>query len=64
MQEYSLSTRKNISVSSLPGGLEYYKACLKWHTSLDLTPEMIHQLGLESIERMKEKIKNVINNNK
>ena len=52
MQEYSLATRSNISVSSLPGGLHFYKVCLKWHTSVELSPEEIHEKGLQEVARI------------
>jgi uncharacterized protein (DUF885 family) len=58
--EYLPSTRANVSVSTLPDGPTYYKACLKWHTSVEWTPETIHNKGLEEVDRIEklmEKIK-------
>ena len=36
----------------LPGGDEYYKYCLKHHTTTNMTPDQIHALGLAEIERI------------
>ena len=46
------NTRKGLGVSFLTSGSDYYKACLKWHTSLDITPEEVHQKGLNEVDRI------------
>jgi len=40
-------------LASLPHGLESYRKMIRVHTSLDLTPEEIHQLGLEEIAKFR-----------
>lgn len=37
---------------ALPGGIDYYKLMIRHHTSLHLTPEEIHQIGLSELERI------------
>jgi uncharacterized protein (DUF885 family) len=37
---------------SLPGGAEWYQAALKLNTTLDLTAEQIHKIGLEQVEQI------------
>jgi uncharacterized protein (DUF885 family) len=39
-------------VSHVPGGPEAYRALIRVHTSLDLEPEAIHELGLREVERI------------
>lgn len=39
-------------VLNLPGGDEYYAATLRHHLSLDLTPEEVHQIGLQQVDRL------------
>ena len=53
------STRKGLGIGHLNNGTEYYKACLKWHTSLDITPEEVHQKGLDEVGRISKEIKTV-----
>ena len=36
----------------VPGGLEGYRGLIRAHTSLDLAPEALHQLGLDEIARI------------
>ncbi|KAG7175292.1 hypothetical protein Hamer_G001345 [Homarus americanus] len=42
-------TRPDIAVTSLPDGEARYSQIIKFHTSTDLTPEEIHQMGLDEI---------------
>ena len=39
------------SVSALPDGARYYAFCIKRETTTDLTPEQIHQIGLDEVKR-------------
>ena len=39
-------------LSHLPGGAEAYARLVRAHTTLDLTPEEIHRIGLEATERI------------
>jgi uncharacterized protein (DUF885 family) len=40
-------------VWKLPNGDEYYKSQVKFWTTTDLTPEQIHQIGLDEVARIK-----------
>ena len=53
-------TRKGYGVGSLRDGKEFYKACLKWHLSIDMSPEDIHQLGLQEVKRISKLMQKVI----
>ena len=59
MQEYMKKTRAGIGVSSLPDGDNYYRAALKWHLSLDMDPEEVHQKGLSEVARIKTAMEKV-----
>ena len=41
-----------VGAISLPGGADYYAAALKINTTLDLTPDEIHQTGLREVTRI------------
>ena len=51
--------RETNGASNLPGGADYYREALKWHTSEDMTPEKAHELGLEEVERITGEMKKV-----
>jgi uncharacterized protein (DUF885 family) len=36
-------------VWSLPDGEEYYRRCLVLHTSTNMTPDEIHQIGIDQV---------------
>ncbi|XP_059092478.1 uncharacterized protein LOC131887791 [Tigriopus californicus] len=57
---YSRSIRKSPSISSLPNGDEFYKACLQFHSSVkDLTPEYVHLLGVKLVRELLEGVSKV-----
>ena len=50
--EYIPACRDSIAASDLPDGREYYRQCIRHFTSLDLSPEEIHQVGLSQVARI------------
>lgn len=52
-------TRQGLGVVHLSNGSNYYKSCLKWHTSLNITPEAVHQKGLDEVHRIADEMKKV-----
>ena len=56
--EYASATRPEIGASSVSP--EYYKACLAFHTSTNLTAEQIHQKGLDEVERIEEEMREIV----
>jgi len=53
------SCRPREGVDSIRGGAEFYQRCLKWHTSLDLTPDEVHAIGLAEVARIQKEMKRV-----
>ncbi|HEX6410837.1 MAG TPA: DUF885 domain-containing protein [Sphingomicrobium sp.] len=51
--------RKVDSVSAQPGGKEYYSALVRLHTTTDLTPDQIHQIGLQEVARIRAEMEQV-----
>lgn len=47
-------------VWKLPRGDKYYEYCLHYHTTTNLSPEEIHQLGLKEVERIQDEIRNLL----
>src|SRR2546426_3948117 len=44
---------EHAGLSELPHGLDCYKRMIQVHTSLDMTPEEIHKLGLEEVAKFR-----------
>lgn len=61
MKEYKNLTRVGYGVDTLPDGKDYYRACVKWHLSFDQSPEEIHQIGLQEVERISRQMHKVGN---
>lgn len=58
--EYIPHTRKSLAASELPNGREYYRYLIHHFTTLDLTPEEIHEIGLREVERIQKEMEEVI----
>lgn len=50
--EYKSKCAKKVGASFLPNGPAYYAHQAKVHTTTDLTPEAIHQIGLGEVKRI------------
>src|SRR5688500_15175624 len=53
---YRARTVKNVGVGQYPGGPEYYGYLVRRHTSLPLTPQQIHQIGVDEITRLEREL--------
>jgi uncharacterized protein (DUF885 family) len=59
-QEYLPGSRESIASADLPNGREYYSHRIRYFTSLDLTPEQVHQTGLDEVRRIRAEMEAVI----
>lgn len=57
---YLAEPRATIGISDVPGGREYYRWLVRHHTTLDTTPEAVHQQGLAEVERIRGEMEAVI----
>lgn len=57
---YLPGTRTTVSASALPDGESFYKSQIREYTTLDLTPEAIHQIGLKEVSRIDADMKTTI----
>jgi uncharacterized protein (DUF885 family) len=58
--EYQAAPRESVGISEIPGGRDLYRALVRYHTTLDLTPEEIHQTGLEEVARIRSEMDEVV----
>ncbi len=50
---YRAGAPAGVGQSQYPGGAEYYQWLVKRSTTLDMTPEQIHELGLREVQRLR-----------
>jgi uncharacterized protein (DUF885 family) len=51
-KEYAPQARATLAASELPDGRAYYQQQIRQYTTLDLSPEEIHKIGLGEVERI------------
>jgi len=58
--EYFEKTRKIGGVSNQPSGKEYYQNRVAYYTTLDISAEEVHQIGLKEVARIKNAMQKII----
>jgi uncharacterized protein (DUF885 family) len=58
--EYVPAARGSIGASALPQGREFYRHRVRRFTTLDLTPEQVHQTGLSEVERIRSEMRRIM----
>ena len=58
--DYIPHTRTTISAHDLPDGDAFYRAQVREYTTSDLTPEQIHQIGLQEVARIDAEMQKVM----
>jgi len=58
--EYYPNARETIGASDLPDGQAYYEQRTRHFTTLDLSPEEIHNIGLQEVKRIKGEMTEII----
>lgn len=54
--EYLPRARRGLGIGSVSGGRDYYRYLVRFHTTTDMTPEQIHQLGLSEVARIRARM--------
>jgi len=60
VKTYIPGARESLGASELPDGRTYYAQRIRHFTTLELTPEEIHQTGLREVERIRQEMQQVI----
>ncbi|MDX1385066.1 MAG: DUF885 domain-containing protein, partial [Thermoanaerobaculia bacterium] len=60
VDEYLPGARTTLGATDLPNGDEYYQARIRHFTTLDLTPDEIHQIGLDEVARIRGEMEAII----
>jgi len=59
-EEYSPKARSVVGIGTTDEGREYYKALVRYFTTLDLTPDEVHQIGLDEVARIRTEMDAII----
>jgi len=60
LREYVPKARTNIGASALPDGRDYYAQRVRYFTTLDLSFQEIHQMGLDEVQRIRTEMNDII----
>jgi uncharacterized protein (DUF885 family) len=58
--EYMTAAKDEPGISFIPGGKEYYENRVKHYSTLSLTPDSVHNLGLSEVARIKASMEKII----
>ncbi len=59
-EEYVPNARTTLGASELPDGAAFYRQQIRDYTTLDLSPEEIHQIGLQEVARIQAEMDAII----
>ncbi|GIW92047.1 MAG: hypothetical protein KatS3mg110_0088 [Pirellulaceae bacterium] len=57
--EYLPAARASVGASDLPNGRDYYRHRVQMFSTLDITPEEIHEIGLQEVRRIRAEMEAV-----
>jgi len=55
-KEYAPHARKTDGLGALPGGKDLYRYYVRYHTTTDMTPKQIHELGLAQVREISNQL--------
>ncbi|MEM8816874.1 MAG: DUF885 domain-containing protein [Pseudomonadota bacterium] len=58
--EYMAAARDTVGLDALPGGEDWYAYLVRVRTTTDLTPDEIHQIGLDEVARIHDEMRGVM----
>ncbi len=56
---YRAGAPEQVGLWQYPGGADYYRYLVKFHTTMEITPEEVHQIGLREVERIESEMAEV-----
>jgi uncharacterized protein (DUF885 family) len=58
--EYLPGARTTLGATELPGGERFYQEQIRLYATVELTPDEIHQIGLDEVARIREEMEAII----
>ena len=59
-EEYLPQSRVGIGIKEVPNGRKWYEYLARYHTTTDLTPDEIHEIGLQEVARIRSEMEDVM----
>ena len=60
VNEYLPKSRDTIGISDVPNGKEWYEYLARYHTTTNLTPDEIHEIGLREVAKIRAEMEDII----
>jgi uncharacterized protein (DUF885 family) len=60
VNEYLPASLEEVGIWQLPDGEEMYRFAVRLHTTTDMTPEEIHELGLSEVRRISGEMRSIV----
>lgn len=60
LEQYVPQSRTSLAARELPRGADYYRNRVAYYTTLEISPEQVHQLGLQEVARIEAEMKQII----
>lgn len=60
VNQYLPGARDSIAATDLPDGAAYYQNRLEYYTTLKLSPQQVHEIGLQEVARIRKEMQQVI----
>jgi uncharacterized protein (DUF885 family) len=57
---YIPAGRESIAITDMPGGNDYYQSQIRYYTTLELSADQIHEIGLREVARIRSEMEDVI----
>ena len=57
---YIPNSRESIGIKDVPDGKKWYEYLARYHTTTDLTPDEIHNIGLKEVDRIRSEMETII----
>jgi len=58
--EYMAAAKTEVGISNVPGGKEFYENRIRHYTTLPMTPDSVHNLGLSEVARIRSAMEKII----
>lgn len=59
-EEYFPNTREGLGAATMPDGEAYYEHKTRYYTTQDLSPQEVHEIGLDEVTRIRSEMETII----